>query len=233
MSDMSDAPNQPLLCAAGIQRAYPTPGEPLKILDGVDLAMTAGESVSIMGPSGSGKSTLLQILGTLDRPDGGSLELGGVNPFKLSASKLARFRNENIGFIFQDHHLLPQCNVLENVLIPSLPGRARAKTIKTRALDLIDRVGLTTRLKHRPAELSGGERQRVAVARALVNSPKLLLCDEPTGNLDRKSADAVGEIFSRMDAELTAAVVVVTHSAEFAQRFQRRYELVEGRLVAV
>lgn len=230
---MTDSQPKPLLNASGLRRAYPTPTEPLMILDGVDMRLAEGESLSIMGPSGSGKSTLLQILGTLDRPDGGTLTIGDVNPFTLSARRLARFRNENIGFIFQDHHLLPQCNVLENVLIPSLPGRTRAKVVRERAKELIEKVGLTPRISHRPAELSGGERQRVAVARSLINAPKLLLCDEPTGNLDRKSAESVGEIFSRIQADTRAAIVVVTHSAEFAQRFRQRFQLLEGKLQPV
>ncbi|MCG8455259.1 MAG: ABC transporter ATP-binding protein, partial [Holophagales bacterium] len=159
--------------------------DPVEVLRGVSFELAAGEGVSVTGPSGCGKSTLLQILGTLDRPSSGEVTIGGTHPFELGDEDLARFRNRTVGFIFQDHHLLPQYSVLENVLLPTLAfADAEGVGNRGRALDLLDSVGLSHRLDHRPAELSGGERQRVAVARALINAPTLVLCDEPTGSLD-------------------------------------------------
>jgi lipoprotein-releasing system ATP-binding protein len=184
-----------------------------------------------MGPSGSGKSTLLHLLGTLDRPTHGTVRLDGADPFTLPEPQLADFRNRSIGFVFQDHHLLPQCTVLENVLIPTLIN-ADGKSSETEswAKSLLERVGLSGRLDHRPAELSGGERQRVAVARALVRKPVLLLADEPTGNLDRKSAHAVGELLLDLHKQEQTMLVVVTHSAELAGLFPKRMEMNDGTL---
>ena len=186
----------PVLEVRDIRREFPTHGEPLVVLDGVSFDLGRGRSIAIMGPSGSGKSTLLHILGTLDRPTSGKVSLDGVDPFALSAAEQATLRNSKIGFVFQEHHLLPQCSVMENVLIPTLVGGARqGDQLEKRAAELLERIGLQDRLEHRPAELSGGERQRVAVARAMINSPIMLLCDEPTGNLDRKTSDSIGELF--------------------------------------
>jgi len=213
-----------------IRREYLTPAEPLVILNGVSFDLGRGQSMAIMGPSGSGKSTLLQILGALDRPSSGSLTLEGQNPFELSPKKQAVFRNQKIGFVFQDHYLLPQCTVLENVLVPALVSKKKNRQIEDRARRLLERVGLSNRLDHRPAELSGGERQRVAVARALINSPILLLCDEPTGNLDRKSAESVGAIFKELQRDENTMLIVVTHSAEFASLFDLQFELMDGKL---
>ena len=182
-----------------------------------------------MGPSGSGKSTLLYILGALEPPSAGTVSLDGENPFELSESKLAAFRNKKIGFVFQDHCLLPQCSVLENVLTPSLvagPG----KDYVARARKLLEQVGLADRLKHRPAELSGGEKQRVALARALLMDPVLLLCDEPTGNLDRRSAQGVASLLLEVHQGQQTILVVVTHSTELAARFPVRFELTGGQL---
>lgn len=184
-----------------------------------------------MGPSGSGKSTLLHILGTLDRPTAGTVTLDGTDPFALPEAELAAFRNRRIGFVFQDHHLLPQCSVLENVLIPTLVSKTSADETEPYARKLLDRVGLGGRLDHRPAELSGGERQRVAVARALVLKPVLLLADEPTGNLDRKNAGAVGELLLDLHRQENTVLVVVTHSPELARLFPRRMEMNDGQLV--
>jgi lipoprotein-releasing system ATP-binding protein len=184
-----------------------------------------------MGPSGSGKSSLLYILGALERPTTGTVTLDGCNPFKLSPSDVAGFRNTAIGFVFQDHCLLPQCTVLENVLIPTLVGPSDS-TARERARRLIEQVGLGDRVDHRPAELSGGERQRVAVARALVRNPRLLLCDEPTGNLDRASADTVASLLLDLHQRQQRILIVVTHSATLAARFPTRFELVDQRLVA-
>ena len=177
-------------------KTYPTPRGPLPILRDISLTLQHGEALAVMGPSGSGKSTLLHILGTLDQPTSGSVRLEGQDPFALKPGPLADYRNRRIGFVFQDHHLLPQCSVLENVLIPTLVGPTKPGEARPWAETLLERVGLKDRLNHRPAELSGGERQRVAVARALIHRPLLLLADEPTGNLDRSLAHEVGELLA-------------------------------------
>lgn len=210
---------------------YATRSGPLHVLRGIDLEVGPREALVIMGPSGSGKSTLLYILGTLDTPTSGSVLLEGKNPFALQERELASFRNRSLGFVFQDHHLLPQCSVLENVLIPTLVGIEPAARVKSRALQLLERVGLAERLEHRPAELSGGERQRVAVARALIHKPALLLADEPTGNLDRQSAKAVGKLLLELSQEEGFVLVVVTHSGELASTFPRIERMEDGRLV--
>jgi lipoprotein-releasing system ATP-binding protein len=214
-----------------LSKEYPTRGAPLVVLRGVDLRMIPGENLAIMGPSGSGKSTLLHILGTLERPTSGAVRLAGHDPFALDERAQARFRNEQVGFVFQDHHLLPQCSALENVLVPLMAaGAVSADQIK-HAKELLEQVGLAQRLDHRPAELSGGERQRVGIARALVRRPKLLLADEPTGNLDRKSATEVAELLMHVHQQYSTILIVVTHSAELAARLSRRMELVDGQLV--
>jgi len=199
----------------------------LPILRDVSLTLEQGEAVSIVGPSGTGKSTLLYILGALEPPTSGTVTLDGRNPFTLGERELSAFRNKEVGFVFQDHCLLPQCSVLENVLIPTMvaPGNGDA-----RARQLLEQVGLSQRLAHRPAELSGGEKQRVAIARALIRSPKLLLCDEPTGNLDRDTASHVADLLLEMNRSSSTILVVVTHSAELASRFSKSFELIEGRL---
>lgn len=196
------------------------------MLSGISLTLYRGEAAAIMGPSGSGKSTLLHILGTLDPPSAGSVTLDGVNPFDLDEKRLAQFRNHKIGFVFQDHCLLPQCSVLENVIIPTLVGE-NSNQSHERARALLNQVGLTERLDHRPAELSGGEKQRVALARALINEPLLLLCDEPTGNLDRKSAESVASLLIELHQRQKTILIVVTHSAELAAKFPIRYEMIE------
>ena len=214
-----------------LSKEYPTRGAPLVVLRGVDLRLNPGENLAILGPSGSGKSTLLHILGTLERPTSGAVRLAGHDPFALDERAQARFRNEQVGFVFQDHHLLPQCSALENVLVPLMAaGTISAEQIK-HAEALLEQVGLTQRLDHRPAELSGGERQRVGIARALVRRPKLLLADEPTGNLDRKSATEVAELLMHVHQQFRTILIVVTHSAELAARLSRRMELVDGQLV--
>ncbi|MBL8799839.1 MAG: ABC transporter ATP-binding protein [Planctomycetia bacterium] len=211
---------------------YPTRGGTLSVLRNADLRMERGDSLAVMGPSGSGKSTLLHILGTLDRPTSGTVRLNGQDPFALAEPQLADFRNRHIGFIFQEHHLLPQCSVLENVLVPTLVGE-RSPDSEKWARELLERVGLSDRLDHRPAELSGGERQRVAVARALVRRPVLLLADEPTGNLDRRTAQAVGQLLLELHQQERTILVVVTHSSELARTFPKRMEMADGALQAV
>ena len=197
----------------------------------VSLTLRRGENLAILGPSGSGKSTLLSILGTLEPPTSGSVRLAGEDPFALDEAALAHFRSRQIGFVFQEHHLLPQCTVLENVLVPFLADGVATHIDEQHAQQLLDRVGLAERLDHRPAELSGGERQRVAIARALVREPTLLLADEPTGNLDRTTAQAITELLLEMQAEANTILIVVTHSAALAAALGRRMELDAGRLV--
>ncbi|MEL7060203.1 MAG: ABC transporter ATP-binding protein [Acidobacteriota bacterium] len=209
------------------------PAEPLEILRNLDMTLAAGERAVILGPSGSGKSTLLHILGTLDRPTSGAVAIHGEDPFGLDDEALARFRNRHVGFVFQDHHLLPQYSVLENVLVPTLAAGERDPSARERALELLERVGLAERLDHRPAQLSGGERQRVAVARALIRRPGLLLCDEPTGSLDAATAQTVTELLLEMHAAEPSILVVVTHSLELAERFPIRCELRDGRCASV
>lgn len=219
------------LRASNLKKSYPTPAEDLVVLSGVDLEMEAGESLAVTGPSGAGKSTLLHILGALEVPTSGRVELGGEEPFQLSPRDLARFRNQKTGFVFQDHHLLPQCTVLENVLVPTLVAEGVTAGAEEWARALLDRVGLSGRLEHRPSELSGGEKQRVAIARALIHKPLLLLCDEPTGNLDGAAAQAVRELLFELHGDEQNILITVTHSMELAARFQKRLELRGGRLV--
>jgi lipoprotein-releasing system ATP-binding protein len=220
------------LSVRDLTKEYPTRSGPLPILRGVNLTLNRGESLAVMGPSGSGKSTLLHILGTLDRPTAGSVTLEDADPFSLGEPELAAFRNRRIGFVFQDHHLLPQCTVLENVLIPTLVNReSKPAEADAYARELLQRVDLGGRLDHRPAELSGGERQRVAVARALVQKPALLLADEPTGNLDRRNAQAVGELLLELHRQENTVLVVVTHSTDLAKLFPTRMEMNDGALV--
>ncbi|MFN4259689.1 MAG: ABC transporter ATP-binding protein [Gemmataceae bacterium] len=221
------------LQVANLKKDYPTRGEPLSVLRDLSLELQRGEAAAIMGPSGSGKSTLLHILGTLDRPTEGQVRLDGKDPFTLPERELADFRNRYIGFIFQDHHLLPQCSVLENVLIPTLVSRTNPAEVETWARQLLERVGLGDRLDHRPAELSGGERQRVAVARALIQHPVLLLADEPTGNLDRRTAQSVGQLLLDLHRQEQTVLVVVTHSTDLARNFPRQLEMVDGSLQPV
>lgn len=223
--------SSPDLIVNGVTREFESATGPLSILKGVDLAMSRGDAVAITGPSGSGKSTLLYIIGLLDAPTSGTVQIGGENPFTLDAAGQARFRNRKIGFVFQDHHLLPQCNVLENVLLPTIAGEGANEAAATRAKALLDRVGLSHRLDHRPGQLSGGERQRVAVCRAMINQPLLLLADEPTGNLDRQSSTEIGSLLLEVATEQNAMLVCVTHSGELAGRFARHVELQDGRLV--
>ncbi|NOY42133.1 MAG: ABC transporter ATP-binding protein [Planctomycetes bacterium] len=222
-----------LLVAKEVSKSFTTAAEvPLAVLVNVSLALSRGENLAIMGPSGSGKSTLLSILGTLDSPSEGTVEIDGVNPFELPEPELAAFRSQHIGFVFQDHHLLPQCTVLENVLIPFLAdGKAGGEEVG-QAERLLKRVGLADRSLHRPAQLSGGERQRVAIARAMIRNPKILLADEPTGNLDQSTADSVSELLIELQQESAAVLVVVTHSSLLAAKLQRRLVLEQGQLVA-
>jgi len=208
-----------MLVVRGIEKRYPAPQKPLEVLCGVSFELGEGETFSIMGPSGSGKSTLLNIIGTLDSPTAGSVMFEGRDVHKLSPRAAAKFRNEKIGFVFQEHHLLPQCTALENVLVPSLAFGSAAPHVRKKAEALLAGVGLADRGGHFPAELSGGERQRVAIARGMVMEPKLLLCDEPTGNLDSETAHAVGELFANLSRATNVSVIAVTHNRAFAELF--------------
>ena len=218
-----------MLQVVELTKDYPTPRGPLRVLDRVSLQLAPGDAAAITGPSGSGKSSLLYILGALEHPTSGSVTLDGCNPFALAPKALAAFRNEQIGFVFQDHCLLPQCTVLENVLIPTLVG-GNANGASARARELVAQIGLADRIDHRPGELSGGERQRVAIARALIRDPQLLLCDEPTGNLDHAAAGNVANILLDLHRAKRTILVVVTHSRELASRLPLRYELADGGL---
>ena len=218
-----------MLEITNLTKFYASPGGTLEILNGVSLQFHRGDAAAVMGPSGSGKSTLLYVLGALDAPDSGTVTLDGVNPFTLSEREIAKFRNRNVGFVFQDHCLLPQCTVLENVLTPTLVSEVKADYV-ARARALLAKVGLSARLDHLPSELSGGEKQRVAIARALICEPVLLLSDEPTGNLDRDSAEQVAQILLDLQSEKKTILILVTHSAELAARFPRRFQLVDRRL---
>ncbi|NOU35733.1 MAG: ABC transporter ATP-binding protein [Kiritimatiellaceae bacterium] len=215
-----------MLSLKNISKRY---DEKTPVLSGVDLSLMAGESVAITGPSGCGKSTLLNIIGTLERPDAGTLEFAGKNLLALNEKETAEFRNRQIGFVFQLHHLLPQCSILENVLVPTLVNKDSAAA-KARALQLLERVGLSGRLNHRPGQLSGGERQRVAVVRALMNRPQLLLADEPTGSLSREGAEQLVQLLLELNREENLALIMVTHSTRLAEKMDRVLTLESGKL---
>ena len=235
-----------MLQVSNVSKDYPTPRGPLTVLSDVTFSLAPGEAAAITGPSGSGKSSLLYVLGALEPPSAGRVTLGGRNPFALGPSDLADFRNREIGFVFQDHCLLPQCSVLENVLVPTLVatrtsrsgarlqpdrnGRGQEDEPARLARTLIEQVGLGDRIDHRPGELSGGEKQRVAIARALVRQPRLVLCDEPTGNLDQASASTVAALLLDLHRRQQNILIVVTHSSRLASEFPIRFELAEGTL---
>jgi lipoprotein-releasing system ATP-binding protein len=219
-----------MLSVSDVSKAYPTPRGPLAVLSHVTFSLSPGEAAAITGPSGSGKSSLLYMLGALEPPSSGEITLGGQNPFALPARGLADFRNAQIGFVFQDHCLLPQCTVLENVLVPTLVAAGNGHDNTQYARTLLDQVGLSPRLDHRPAELSGGEKQRVAIARALVRRPRLVLCDEPTGNLDQASASSVASLLLDLHKTHRNILIVVTHSDRLALQFPIRFELSGGKL---
>jgi lipoprotein-releasing system ATP-binding protein len=224
----------PLLQLQNVSKRFDSPesGEHLEILRSVNLDLVRGASLAIVGPSGSGKSTLLNIIGTLDRPSSGDVILSGRNLSSLSDEELAAVRNEKIGFVFQSHYLLPQCSVLENVLVPTVPQKTkrRGTEVIDRAKKLLARVGLAERTNHRPGQLSGGERQRVAVVRALINGPELLLADEPTGALDAASAADLTRLLLELNRHDGVTLVVVTHALDLARQMQRVYELCQGEL---
>lgn len=218
-----------MLEVRNIVKEYPMPGKQLLVLSEIDINLKAGDAASIIGPSGSGKSTLLYILGALEPPTAGTVRLDNRNPYELDEKDLAAFRNEKIGFVFQDHHLLPQCTVLENVLVPTLVSKS-GNSEQNRALELLERVGLSSRIHHRPHELSGGEKQRVALARALIMEPHLLLCDEPTGNLDHDSSKAVLSLLLDLHKIQQSILIMVTHNVEIAHSFSLKFKLADTRL---
>lgn len=216
-----------------VSKQYEAGGKPIVVLRNITFEIASGETVAIVGPSGSGKSTLLNIIGTLDKPTSGKVFLEDEELSGLSDEKLAEIRNRRIGFIFQSHHLLPQCSVLENVLVPTLAAKDKSmrEGAKERGVQLLKRVSLGDRLTHRPGQLSGGEKQRVAVVRALINRPKLLLADEPTGSLDRASAQQLAQLLNELNREENVTLILVTHALDLADKMQRKFELLDGKLV--
>ncbi|MDA7915848.1 ABC transporter ATP-binding protein [Verrucomicrobia bacterium] len=223
--------DNPVLNLENVSKSFPSGDGTIEILQSVSLQLSKGESAAIVGPSGSGKSTLLNIIGTLDLPTSGNVKLSGLDIPQLSPDELAALRNKEIGFIFQSHHLLPQCSVLENILTPSLPSGSDPAEVQARARNLIERVGLTHRINHRPGQLSGGEKQRAAVVRALINQPSLLLADEPTGALDHDSAVNLCQLLVELNTEENVTLIVVTHAQELASRMQRVFNIDQGRLI--
>ena len=213
-----------MLKAEGLKKSYGS----LQVLKGIDIQVNKGEIVAIVGASGAGKSTLLHILGTLDKPDSGKLEMNGENVFTKNASELSAFRNRSIGFIFQFHNLLPEFSAIENVMMPGLIRKLDEKRVRSKAVELLTLLGLASRIDHKPSELSGGEQQRAAVARALINSPTIILADEPSGNLDSKTALELHQLFFQLRKELDQTFVIVTHNAELATMADRRIELADG-----
>jgi lipoprotein-releasing system ATP-binding protein len=222
-----------VLNVSGVSKQYPTPRGPLTVLSDVSFTLSPGDAAAITGPSGSGKSSLLYMLGALEPPSQGTITLDGRNPFELAETALADFRNTSIGFVFQDHCLLPQCSVLENVLVPTLVAKNGNDEAAARARACLEQVGLGARLDHRPGELSGGEKQRAAIARALVRQPRLVLCDEPTGNLDQASAATVASMLLDLHASQRNILIVVTHSERLAGQFPIRFDISDGRLTRV
>ncbi len=231
----NSTPNQvPLLNVENLTREFISSesGEPLRVLRGLSLEVARGESIAIVGSSGCGKSTLLNLIGTLDEPTNGTLTFDGRDLSQLNAEELALLRNCEMGFIFQSHHLLPQCSVMENVLVPTIAHRTSSASDEERGRRLLERVGLGERLSHRPSQLSGGERQRVAVVRALINEPQLLLADEPTGALDEDTADKLGQLLVELNREENVTLITVTHSPSLADRMDRTVKLSDGQIIS-
>ena len=231
----NSTPNQvPLLNVENLTREFISSesGKPLQVLRGLSLEVVRGESIAIVGSSGCGKSTLLNLIGTLDEPTSGTLTFDGRDLSQLNAEELALLRNCEMGFIFQSHHLLPQCSVMENVLVPTIAHRTSSASDEERGRRLLERVGLGERLSHRPSQLSGGERQRVAVVRALINEPQLLLADEPTGALDEDTADKLGQLLMELNREENVTLITATHSPSLADRMDRTVKLSDGQIIS-
>jgi lipoprotein-releasing system ATP-binding protein len=226
----TDGTDQPLLTVKNLDRSYEIGGHRIEVLKGLELSVSTQSTIAVVGASGVGKSTLLHILGTLDHPTRGEVLFEGRNIFQLSPAELARFRNRKVGFVFQFHHLLPEFNALENTMMPVLIDRGEKAEARTRAEDILTRLGLQDRLTHRIGELSGGEQQRVAIARALVQAPKLVLADEPTGNLDRKTGEQILKLFMDLNREQGITLIMVTHNMELAGQFQRVIEIRDGQV---
>ncbi len=222
--------SNPLVQVVGLQKSYGSGSARVEVLRGIDLSVQAGESVALVGASGAGKSTLLHLLGALDRPTAGVVRFGGEDIFRQNDQQLASFRNRSIGFVFQFHHLLPEFTALENAMMPALIKGMKREEAKGIAADLLDAVGLSHRVTHKPGELSGGEQQRVAIARALALSPRLVLADEPTGNLDMKTSSEIHDLFASLQDRIGITLVVVTHNEQLAARLGRTVRLVDGRL---
>ncbi len=222
--------SKPLIRVEGLKKSYITEAGDLEVLKGIDLQIWPGEMVSIVGASGVGKSTLLHILGTLDRPTTGNVFFNEIDVFSLNDQELAQFRNKSIGFVFQFHHLLPEFTALENVMMPAIIGGLTHEEARVRAMDLLQQLGLSGRLEHRPGELSGGEQQRVAVARALVMNPEVVLADEPTGNLDTRTGNELFDLLKRLNSEKGITFLVVTHNEALASRCSRIIKMVDGRI---
>jgi lipoprotein-releasing system ATP-binding protein len=225
--------SQPLVTVTGLEKFFLTHQHRVEVLKGLDLEIQGGETVAVVGASGSGKSTLLHVLGTLDRPSGGQVLFEERNLFEESPQALARFRNQNIGFVFQFHHLLPEFSAVENTMMPLLIAQEGKKEAREKAEQLLVQLGLGERLRHRIGQLSGGEQQRVAIARALVRAPQLILADEPTGNLDRKTGEKIIELFNQMNLEKGITFLMVTHNPELSRRFRRTVEIVDGQALEV
>jgi lipoprotein-releasing system ATP-binding protein len=228
--------NDIILKAAGVSKTYKLGAARIEVLKGVSISLSRGEFVAVTGASGSGKSTLLHILGALDTPDAGRVEFDGSNLTSMTGSRLNRYRNKNVGFVFQFYHLLDELNVIENAILPAMTGTsvlgwlAVRKNVRKQAMELLDRLGLANRLKHKPWQLSGGERQRVAIARALINQPTLLLADEPTGNLDSETGNGILEVFDGL-SRAGQTIIMVTHDSRIAQRAKRTVRLADGRIL--
>lgn len=219
------------IAVKNLTKQFPTPTGSLQILDGIEVEIQPGKNLAVVGPSGSGKSTFLHIVGTLDQPSSGEISILDQDPSSFTEHQLAEFRNRNIGFVFQDHHLLPQLTARENVVIPAIAQGKANQSHRERAAELLASVGLEDRIDHRPSQLSGGERQRVAVARALMNQPKIILADEPTGSLDQINAEAIGQLLLDLQKQYAVTLVCVTHNDDLAKRFDQTFRLEQGKFV--
>jgi lipoprotein-releasing system ATP-binding protein len=225
-----EGPESPLLCLKAVHKTFRHHGAVLDILRGIDLDVHLGDSMAIMGASGAGKSTLLNIMGSLEPPSRGIVSFQGVDMYQMEETRLTRLRNREIGFVFQFHHLLPELNALENTLMPALIARYSKGTAVTMATDVLSKVGLEKRMMHRAGELSGGEQQRVAIARAMIMHPKLILGDEPTGNLDWQTGHEIADLLLRLNREEGVAMVIATHNQRLAERMSRQMELIDGQI---